>query len=260
LGRLIFGFSLFPLALLCAAPALARPLEQIKESSLAVCANPNALPFAEKGGTLHGFQIEMAEALAKTMGVELDVHWVITSIDRGRADCDMIVDAIADPQVLDDAHLKASKPYRRSGVALAVRTDNAKITSLADIRDDMKVGVLPGSLAAKVLIQRDIHTYPAMLENDLLDAVASGEIAAAAVTPTAIGYYNLTHPGRSIKLVDAFAGIDDLDWNIAIGLVQPDAALTRAVNTALDKLLAAGTVKAIYARYGVTLIPPRQGH
>jgi polar amino acid transport system substrate-binding protein len=257
LRRSTFKVLPFLLALLCAVPVMARPLDQIKESALALCANPNALPFSAKGGTLHGFQIEMAVALAKTMGVQLDVHWVITGIDRGRADCDIIVDAIADGDVLDDAHLKASKPYRRSGVALAVRADNAKIASLADIREGMKIGVLPGSLAAKILIERKIQTFPAMFEDDLLDAVASGEITAAAVTPTAIGYYNLNHPNQSIRVVNAFVGIRDLNWNVAIGLVKPDAALTTAINVGLDKLLAAGTVKAIYARYGVALVPPK---
>lgn len=257
MGRFTSKILLILLALSCAVPAIARPLSQIKESALTLCANPNALPFSAKNGAKRGFQIDLASALAKAIGVELDIHWVISGIDRSRADCDVIVDAIADDEVLDDAHLKASKPYRRSGVALAVRADNAKIASLADIREGMKIGVLPGSLAAKILIERKIQTYPAMFEDELLDGVASGEIAAAAVTPTAIGYYNLTHPSQSIRVVDAFVGIHDLNWNVAIGLVKPDAALTTAINAALDKLLAAGTVKAIYARYGVILMPPK---
>jgi ABC-type amino acid transport substrate-binding protein len=77
------------------------------------------------------------------------------------------------------------------------------------------------------------------------------------VTPTAIGFYNTQHRGRPMKAVAVFATVHDLNWNLAAGIASPDAALLDAVNAALDKLTAAGTIKAIYARYGVTLAPPR---
>jgi polar amino acid transport system substrate-binding protein len=245
-------------SVLAAAPADARPLQQVKESgALALCANPNALPFSAKNGDRHGFQVETAAAVAHELGVGLAQDWVVTAIDRGRADCDVVMDAIADSEVQSDSGLKLSKPYRRSGVALAVRADNKAIAALADVTGDMKIGVLPGSLAAKLLIQRRFHVYPDIFEDELLDLAASGEIAAAAVSSVSIGYYNVSHPEHPMRLVDAFAHEPDLAWNVAVGMVKPDPALTEAVNSALDRLLADGTIKRIYAGYGVELLPPQ---
>ena len=246
-------------ALVVAAPVSARPLDQVMESgTLALCAHPNALPFSAKDGERHGFQVEMADALAKSLKVALETNWVITAIDRNRTECDIVIDAIADAEAQAENHIKLSKPYRRSGVALAVRADNAAVKSLDDLREGAsKVGVLPGSMAAMFLGKSGFRTTPNGFEDDLLGEVVSGESAAAAVTPTAIGYYNFRHPEKPLRMVDAFAGERDLSWNVAVGMVKADAALVAAVDAALDKMTAAGAIAAIYRRYGVELLPPR---
>ena len=249
--------AILGLALL-AQPAAARPLDQIKESgTMALCAHPNALPFSAKDGDRHGFQVELAEALAKALGVTLETNWVITGFDRNRTDCDLVIDAIADAEAQAESRLGLSKPYRRSGVVLAVRADNATIASLADLNAAGKIGILPGSFAAMVLGKRGVHTSPAPFEDELLGEVASGELAGAAVTPTAVGYYNLRHADKPMKPLDLFAAEPDLTWNVAIGMVKADQAFTAAIDAALDKLVADGTIKTIYARYGIELLPPR---
>jgi polar amino acid transport system substrate-binding protein len=243
---------------LLSLPAVARPLDQVRESgAIALCAHPNALPFSAKEGARHGFQIELGQAIADKIGVGFETHWAVAAHDLDRADCDFVLDAIADPEAQNESRLKLSKPYGGSGVALAVRTDNGAIHAFADLAAAGKIGILPGSMAAMYLGQHGVHTSPAGFESDLLDEVAAGELAGAAVTPTAIGFYNAQHAGQPMKTVAVFVAVRDLNWNLAAGLVKPDAALTAAVNTALDKLQAAGTIKAIYARYGIALSPPR---
>jgi ABC-type amino acid transport substrate-binding protein len=241
-----------------AAPAAARPLDQVRESgTIELCANPNALPFSAKQGERRGFQIEMGDALAKQLGVALQIGWVVTQFDASRTDCDLVLDAIAIPEAQGETRLKLSKSYRRSGIVLAVRADNPALHALGDIDRAAKVGVMPGSMAAMWLGKRGVHTSPNVFEDGLLDEVASGEVVAAAVTPTSIGFYNSAHPDRPMRLVDAFAREPDLAWNVAVGMVKPDPALTDAVNAALDRLLADGTIRRIYASYGVELLPPR---
>jgi polar amino acid transport system substrate-binding protein len=251
---IVFVLLLFHFAL----PAVARPLEQVKESgAIVLCAHPNALPFSAKDGDRHGFQVELGAALAKEIGVGFETHWTVSAYDLSRADCDFVLDAIADPEAQNESRLKLSKPYGGSGVTLAVRGDNVSIHSFRDLAGADKIGILPGSMAAMYLGQHGVRTSPAGFETDLLDEVAAGEVAGAAVTPTAIGFYNTSHADHPIKSVAAFASVRDLNWNLAAGLARPDAALTAAVDAALDKLIAAGTIKTIYARYGVDLSPPR---
>jgi polar amino acid transport system substrate-binding protein len=244
--------------LLLALPGVARPLDQVKESgAIALCAHPNALPFSAKDVARHGFQLDLGAAIAHEMGVGFDTHWTVSAHDLNRADCDFVLDAIADAEAQHESRLELSKPYGSSGIVLAVRGDSGAIHAFADLAGAGKIGILPGSMAAMYLGEHGVRTSPAGFEADLLDEVAAGDLAGAAVTPTAVGYYNAQHGGRPMKAVAVFAAVHDLNWNVAVGVVKPDAALLAAINAALDKLMAAGTVKTIYASYGVTLAPPR---
>ena len=52
--------------------------------------------------------------------MRLQVEWVVLSFQYRRVDCDIVMDAIADPEAQSEVRLRLSKPYQRSGVALAV--------------------------------------------------------------------------------------------------------------------------------------------
>src|SRR6266850_2720612 len=80
----------------------------------------------------------------KELGVTLVTEWIVVPSQAFRADCDIILDAIADPQAQADTGLRISKPYR-SGVRLAVPRGST-ITSFAGLNDHTKVGVLVGSV------------------------------------------------------------------------------------------------------------------
>ncbi|HEX2888925.1 MAG TPA: ABC transporter substrate-binding protein, partial [Vineibacter terrae] len=62
-------------------PAMPRPLGSIEARGvISLCAHPNALPFASRKDSPPGFQIEMARALARHLGVSLDVAWVVSPV------------------------------------------------------------------------------------------------------------------------------------------------------------------------------------
>jgi polar amino acid transport system substrate-binding protein len=250
--------ALLLLAALPTAPAAARALADIKASGIIMlCAHPSSLPFAKKDGQRHGFQVEMAEALAKQLGVKLDRDWVITRFDLNRTQCDIVMDSIVDPEAQQDSGLQLSKPYRRSGVALALRGRDKKTRSLDDLGGEHKVGVLTSSLAAMTLDERGIDTIPGLFEDEVLTMLVKGEVDAAAVSATSIGYYNLRHPGAKLRLLPAFDGDPELSWNVGVGMRRPDAELRQAIDDALTRMLADGTVKRVFAHYGVELQPPR---
>jgi polar amino acid transport system substrate-binding protein len=248
--------ALLLLAALPAAPAAARALADIKTSGVIVlCAHPSSLPFAKKDGNRHGFQVELAEALAKQLGVKLDRDWVITRFDLNRTQCDIVMDSIVDPEAQQG--LQLSKPYRRSGVALALRGRDKQTRSLDDLGGEHKVGVLTSSLAAMTLDERGIDTIPGLFEDEVLTMLVKGEVDAAAVSATSIGYYNLRHPGAKLRLLPAFDGDPELSWNVAVGMRRPDAELRQAIDDALTRMLADGTVKRVFAHYGVDVQPPK---
>ena len=240
-----------------ASDTTARSLEAIGlRGSVALCAHPNALPFASKKGDPPGFQIELGQALAKRLGVSLTQHWVVNTFQYRRADCDIVLDAIADRAALAEVGLRMSRPYHRSGIILAVQRDS-DASSLAQIRRGGQIGVQVGSMAAMVLQKRGLDITPFAFEDEMLDALAQRRIEAAAVTPAAIGWFNVTHPDAGLRPIAAFEEDPDLNWNVAVGMLRPDKELTRRIDTALEAMLADGTIARIYARYGVELRPPQ---
>jgi polar amino acid transport system substrate-binding protein len=240
---------------LSAAAAEARPLQAIVDrGTLTLCAHPDALPWASKTGALPGFQVELAENLAARLGVSLTREWVVSALQYRRVDCDVVFDAISGKDAAVEGGLRLSRPYQRSGVVLAVR--DAPVGSLDDLKAGRRAGVLISSLAAMTLSKRGVATTPFVQEGELMAALADGEIDAAAITPTAIGWYNMNHPQAHIRAVPVFADDADLNWNLAVGMIAPDNRLRERIDATLADMLTDGTVARIYARYGIAARPP----
>ena len=71
------------------------------------------------------------------------------------------------------------------------------------------------------------------------------------------GYYNLTHPSQPLSILPPGEAEHSLVWNAAVGMRQPDDKLREAIDEALDRLRAGGLIDKIYAKYGISLPPPR---
>ena len=247
--------ALLAAALVCSA-ASARPLDVIRDRGvLSLCAHANSLPFASKTQDPPGFQIELARALADALGVTLHVEWVVSGIQFRVADCDIVLDTIAVPEAQAERRLMLSKPYQRSGVGLAVRPNAQGVNGFSDL-NGRRVAVVGRSLAAMLLGQRGVTLAFFGYEDEMIEAVAHGEVEAAAVSPASVGYFNLRHPDAKVRFVHAYDAEPELRWNLAVGLRRADPPFREAIDAALDKLASDGTVARIYARYGIEYRPP----
>jgi len=245
------------LLVLASAAADARSLETIIErGALTLCTHPNALPFASKTGPVRGLQTELGEKIAQQLGVKLTREWVTNAFHYRRADCDLVLDAIVRKDMPPEGGMKLTRPYRRSGVVLAVRADS-QASSLASFGPGQRVGVPVSSLVSMTLNKGGIATSPFGFEEDIVAALANREIEAAAVTPAAVGWFNRQHADKPLRMIPAFENDPDLNWNIGAGLFRPDDELRRRVDAAIEALLADGTIAQIYARYGIELRPPQ---
>lgn len=242
-----------------ASDAVARALEDIQRRGvISLCAPPNALPFAAKRGDRPGYQIELAQALADRLGVGLKLDWVTQANQYSRADCDLIMDTIADPEAQLESNLRWSKPYQKSGVALAVRPGVDGITGFDSLYGRYRVGVLLGSVAHMYLDQHGAHAIPYGFEDDMLEGLAKGEIDTAAVTALSAGYYNLQHPAAKFRLIYAYDAVPELSWDLAVGMRRSDRFLRKAIDHAVEDMLADGTFEQSYASYGIEHRPPEQ--
>jgi polar amino acid transport system substrate-binding protein len=237
--------------------AEARSLDTIRSyGTIGLCAHPNSLPFASKAADPPGFQVELGQALARELGLSLKLDWIITQYQIRSADCDIMMDVIADREAQGETRLNISKPYYRTGVALAVPS-TSKLTSFKGLDEHTKVGVQVGSMAAMIISQRHVPTSTFGFEVDSLEALANHEIDAAAVTPTIAAYFNLTHPDKAVRILGPDESEANLNWNVAVGMVRPDEKLRDAIEAAMERLRADGTVDRIYRRYGVILQSPK---
>lgn len=237
--------------------AAARPLDVIKtRGNLLVCANPNALPFSSKKGDRRGFELELAEALAKEMGLGLEVGWVVFPFHVSRVDCDVVFDSIVNDEFAEEAHLRLSKPYTASGVAIALKSGLDGVKGFGDLKKGQRVGAIVGSVASVRLGQKGLPTIPFTFEDEMVEMVGKGQLDAALATPATIGYYNLNHKDAPVTMVRDDGSIPELHWDVAVGMRKADDALVAAVNAALDHMLEQGVVKRIYANYGIDQSPP----
>ena len=251
-GPLTCIVTVLALVLAAASPAGARTLDAIKQRGrLVVCANPNALPFSTKSGDRPGFELELAEALAKELGVALEVAWVVFPLQVPRVDCDILFDSIVDQETAEDAHIRLSRPYTASGVAIAVRPGLKDINGFGDLKQGQRIGAIVGSLARVKLGKQGLQTIPFTFEDEMIEAVGKGELDVALVTPATIGYYNLLHKDAQVTSVRDDVSMPELHWEVAVGMRKADDALVAAVNTALERMLADGIVSRIYASYGI---------
>jgi polar amino acid transport system substrate-binding protein len=234
----------------------ARPLDVIRDRGvLTLCAHANALPFASKTQDPPGFQIELARALASALGVTLHVEWVTSGIHFRAADCDIVLDTIAVPEAQAERRLQLSKPYQRSGVGLVLRADTRGVEKFDDLVG-RRVAVQGRSLAAMLLGQRGARLTFFGYEEEMIEAVARGDVEAAAVSPASAGYFTLRHADAPLRFVHAYDTEPELRWNLSVGLRRADAPFREAIDAALERLAADGTVGKIYARYGIQYRPP----
>jgi polar amino acid transport system substrate-binding protein len=250
------GLCVPTVAWLIAVPVAARTLAEVQaQGVISLCANPDSLPHSSNRPDTPGFQIEIGRALAKALGLPLQVDWIVARMRASLLDCDMLLDVIAVPEA-QRTPIKLSHAYQKSGVALALRPGSDTAQGFQDIAPDQRVGVMVSSLASKLLEQRGLRTVPYAFENDMIIDLAKGELDACAVSPASIAYYIHTHPGTDLRYVHAYDAEPELRWNLAVGLRRSDDALLDAVNSALDKLVRDGTLARIYAHYGVEYRQP----
>ncbi|NCD07818.1 MAG: transporter substrate-binding domain-containing protein [Negativicutes bacterium] len=135
------------------APSQSR-IDEIKKNGKLVLATGNYRPFEyhdEKTNKLVGYDIDLTEAIAKKIGVPLEVKEMqftslIPTLQNGQADIVIAAMYITDQrkEVVDFAN-----PYMDTGMVLVVKGDNNEIKSLKDL-DGKVIGVKTGRPAKRL--------------------------------------------------------------------------------------------------------------
>ena len=247
----------------------------IDRRTFSICAHPDAAPFSVRMPKASGLQIELAEAVARQLGVEVQEEWVLFRRDARQVGCDAIMGGMArdggdgdhrpnasgpagSQPVLDRGSLGpvTSRPYAASLTRVVVRTDGLAVGSIDDLKG-RAVAVLHASYTHYVLDTRGIKVrtlYPT--EADIIDAVNKGEMEAGVVSEWSVGCYRKLHPDARVHTIDGLIVDPELDFNVGVVLRNADRALLSKVNDIVANLISNGEIERIFGNYGIQYRPP----
>ncbi|WP_435634702.1 cystine ABC transporter substrate-binding protein [Pseudomonas solani] len=226
-------------------------LQQIKDKGSVKVGLEGTYPpfnFQDESGKLTGFEVEFAEALAKELGVKVDFQpskWdgILAALESKRLD--LVINQVT---ISDERKKKYdfSTPYTVSGIQALVRKGNEdSIKSAADLAGK-KVGVGLGTNYEQWLKENapkaDIRTYdddPTKFQDlnvGRIDAILVDRLAAFEMVEKTGGRL-------------AVAGAPFSRQESGIALRKGDPELLAALDKAIAKLKADGTLKAISEKW-----------
>jgi len=197
-------------------------------------------------GKRTGFDIELVEAIGKTMGrkiewVDIDFKGLVPGLISKRFD--MAVSAI---YITDDRKkvVDFTAPYYAGGLVAMVKDGNTTIKKPADL-NGKKVSVQVGTKSVSYL--KDTFPQVQLVEveknQEMFNLVDIGRSDAAVTGKPAAYQYVRTRPG--LKVLEEQLTTEE--YGMAIRKDTPE--LTKAVNAAIDKLKADGTYAQIVKKW-----------
>lgn len=199
----------------------------------------------ENPGTLIGFEVEIANALAHAIGVEAEFvqsDWstLIPALERGTFD--VALNGIEVIAALEGRVL-FTRPYFVFSERLVARAGDEAIRDLASLRG-RKVGTLAASQAWFTAEEMGAKTVPYEgVDEPFLD-LAAGRTDAVLLDDIIVARYASRHPGLRV-IGDVGAG------TYAIAVRPEDGDLRDGLDVALGRMIAAGELRAILARWGL---------
>jgi len=211
---------------------------------------PYAYEDPARGGALVGFEVDLAAALARALGVrpvfvQNDWSTLIPSLERGSFDVALNGIEVTPARA---ARVAFTRPYYLFSERLVARRGDGRISDLASLRG-LRVGTLANSQAWDLLRASGATAVPYEgvdepfidLEHRRTDAVLLDDII--------VGRYLGRHP--SLAVVG-----DVADGRYAIAVRPGDPELRAALDRALGELIESGEWRRTLARWG--LDNPRQ--
>ena len=238
------------IGLALATPAFAQSaLDQIKSNgALRVGTEGTYAPFTfhDASGALVGFDVEIAQEIAKRIGVEahfVEGPWdgLIAGIDANRYD--VVVNQVG---ITDERKAKYdfSEPYIASKAALIVRGDNTTITSFADLAGKKAAQTLTSNFG-KLAEENGAELVGTDGFDQSIALVLQGR--ADATINDSLSFYDFKkqQPAADVKIA---ATQEDADYS-GVLLAEGQPELLEAINAALDEIKSDGTYAALSEKY-----------
>jgi len=206
---------------------------------------PYAFEDPGRGGALSGFEVDLAEALARSLGVRArmvqnDWPTLIPSLERGTFDVALNGIEVTPAR---SARVSFTRPYYIFSERLVARRGDDRVRDLRSLRN-LRVGTLANTQAWDLLREAGAVPVPyegvdeqfVDLEHGRTDAVLLDDIIVA------------RYVGRHPTLV---AVADVAEGRYAVALRPADAELRAALDRSLDEMITSGAWRKTLARWGL---------
>jgi polar amino acid transport system substrate-binding protein len=242
-------------ALTCAAaPARADHLEQLRRAGELRWGGDSqgGAPYVFQDpmdpNHLIGFEVEIADALARRLGVRarpVQGQWDKLLELLERDDFDIALNGI---EIADEKRrlVRLSRAYYVSPERLSVRRGDTRAPRTLEALAGRKVGTLPGSLAERILqrVGAEARTYDGG-QGEIFDDLRLGRTDAVLLDEAITRYYG--EIDREIEVLPGSFG----EVRYAIASLHGDEAFGSALDDAITTLARDGSLRAIYERWGL---------
>jgi polar amino acid transport system substrate-binding protein len=197
-----------------------------------------------KPGALAGFEVEIAEALARELGVRAEFvqnDWstLVPSLERGTFDIALNGLEVTPAR---EQRIRFTRPYFLFAERLVARAGDARVRDLASLRG-LRVGTLANSLAWDLLGTAGAERVPYEGQEEPFIDLQNGRIDAVLLDDIIVARYG-NRPG--LVVVGDFG-----EGRYAIGLRRQDGELWRALDEAVGRLARSGQLRAIFERWQI---------
>ena len=225
-----------------------------KKGTLVMATNATFPPYEYKDGdSFAGIDVEIAEKIAEKLGMTLEIQDVefgsiIGGVQTGKFDMGMAGLTVTDER---KESVNFTNTYAKAKQVVIVKSDSS-ITSLDNLKGDgsMKYGVqqdTTGDIYASDTIENGGYGEENVIRyktgNDAVQALVNGKVDAVIID---------NEPAKSFVAANEGLTILDGAWveeEYAIAIAKDNTELLDKVNTALEELIADGTVQSIIDKY-----------
>jgi polar amino acid transport system substrate-binding protein len=231
------------------------PLQVLKDrGTIRLCADAEFLPHSDSKMNPPGFDVEVAQAVAKHMGLEATMHWVVT-MKGFRAlrnlydgECDFFMGLPRDESFLDEAFkLDVTTPYYNGGFATLIRKD-AKSQNLADYKTT-GVGVVMATVSDVRLFERGYQRKLYRSFEDVMAAFRKKELDVAVVPALEAGWAIYKNDHSELRILPHTD--KGFLYPMGFGVRKKEKDVKAAIDAAIEALLSNGTIEKIRTKYGV---------
>ncbi len=206
---------------------------------------PYAYEDPARGGALSGFEVDLADALARSLGVRArmvqnDWPTLIPSLERGTFDVALNGIEVTPARA---ARVSFTRPYYIFGERLVGRRGDARVRDLRSLRN-LRVGTLANTQAWDLLRETGAVPVPYEGVDEQFVDLEHGRTDAVLLDDIIVARYVGRHPTLT-------AVADVAEGRYAIAVRPADAELRAALDRSLDEMIASGAWRRTLARWGI---------